>query len=62
MTKYTQFQVGNKVRVKESEHGLMAVLLPGSKDKEFTISAVVPLSEPNKWYVDPHYWNDPKWS
>jgi hypothetical protein len=51
------FTKGDKVRLKKKSAGLKL-----SPDEVYIIGAVQDLLLPNKHYVDPYYWDDPKWS
>jgi len=52
------FAKGDKVRLKKEEY----IALKLSPDEIYTIGAVQDLSLPNNHYLDPYYWDNPKWS
>lgn len=54
MESLVEFKVGDKVRF-SAKRGNPTGDLP--TDGTFTIGAVIPLQDPNGYYVDPYYWD-----
>ena len=53
------FNKGARVVLKSQA---VAVSLGLERQELYTVGAVTPLPNPSAWYVDPYYWDNPRWA